>query len=88
MQVHDWKLSTNVVAAHVAAGRSRDVPDVMAAMRIGPHEGFEVAYNLGCALLANGSLSAAHDQLLHAQRLGMPHMLCVFDWTEHAYVPP
>ena len=71
LQVHSLELSTNVVAAHVAAGRSKFVPDVMSAMRIGPHEGFEVAFNLGCAQLASGDLEAAHDQLLHAQRLGV-----------------
>ena len=71
MQVHTLELSTNVLAAHVAAGRARDVPEVMSAMRIGPHEGFEVAFNLGCAQLATGDLQAAQEQLQHAQRLGM-----------------
>ena len=69
--MHSLELGTNVVAAHVAAGRSKDVPEVMAAMRLGAHEGFEAAFNLGCAQLANGDLDAAHDQLLHAQRLGV-----------------
>ena len=72
MQVHSLELSTNVVAAHVAAGRSEHVSEVMSAMRIGPHEGFEVAFNLGCAQLASSDFEAAHDQLLHAQRLGGP----------------
>ncbi|KAK9797740.1 hypothetical protein WJX73_003973 [Symbiochloris irregularis] len=74
-KVHSLELGTNVVAAHVAAGRSRDVLEVMAAMRMGPHEGFEAAFNLGCAQLATGQLDAAHDQLLHAQRLGQEAML-------------
>lgn len=75
LQVHSLELSTNVVAAHVAAGRSGDVAEIMAVMRIGPHEGFEVAFNLGCAQLACNDFEAAHDQLLHAQRLGTLHAI-------------
>lgn len=74
-KVHSLELSTNVVAAHVAAGRSGDVAEIMAVMRIGPHEGFEVAFNLGCAQLACNDFEAAHDQLLHAQRLGQEALL-------------
>ena len=47
-------------------------------MRIGPQEGFEVAFNLACAQLACDDLEAAHEQLLHAQRLGASGMrLCI-----------
>ena len=85
-QVQSLELGTNVLAAHVAAGRSRDVSEVMAAMRMGPHEGFEAAFNLGCAQLATGQLDAAHDQLLHAQRLGLlaGFLHCMFTLRKQA----
>ena len=64
------ELRANVLAAYVAGGRSREVPAVMAAMKFGARDGFEVAFNAACALLGAGDAPAAEQQLLLAQRLG------------------
>ena len=63
-------MGANLAAAYVAAGRSADLPKAAAALKLAPRAGFEVAYNFGCALLAQSDLEAARQQLLHAQRLG------------------
>ncbi len=69
-QVATAELRANVLAAYVAGGRSADVPAVMAAMKFGPRDSFEIAFNAACALLGAGDAPAAEQQLLLAQRLG------------------
>ena len=64
------ELRANVLAAYVAGGRAREVPAVMAAMKFGPRDSFEIAFNAACALLGAGDTPAAEQQLLLAQRLG------------------
>ena len=59
-----------MLAAYVAGGRAREVPAVMAAMKFGPRDSFEIAFNAACALLGAGDAPAAEQQLLLAQRLG------------------
>ena len=66
------EVGANLAAAYVAAGRSADLPRAAAALKLAPRASFEVAFNFGCALLAQGDLEAARQQLLHAQRLGEP----------------
>jgi len=51
-QADGLDLKTNVLAAYVAAGLSREVPDLMAAMKISPKSSFEVRAHVracGCA---------------------------------------
>ncbi len=70
-QVATAELRANVLAAYVAGGRAADVPAVMAAMKFGPRDSFEIAFNAACALLGAGDAPAAEQQLLLAQRLGV-----------------
>ena len=70
LQVSSLELRTNVLAAYVAGGRAAEVPAVCEAMKIAPRDGFEVAFNSACALLAAGQVQRARSELEHAQRLG------------------
>ncbi len=69
-QLATLELRANVLAAYVAGGRAREVPAVMAAMKFGAQDSFEIAFNAACALLGAGDAPAAEQQLLLAQRLG------------------
>ena len=87
------ELRANVLAAYVAGGRAREVPAVMAAMKFGPRDSFEIAFNAACALLGAGDAPAAEQQLLLAQRLGaqsklawLASLLCHMLYL-HAFMP-
>ena len=65
----------NVVAAYISAGRARDVPELLTSLGLSADECFEAAYNVGCAKLAQGQLSEAHDLLLLSNRMGREALL-------------
>mmetsp|Transcript_20977 Transcript_20977/g.35805 ORF Transcript_20977/g.35805 Transcript_20977/m.35805 type:complete len:705 (-) Transcript_20977:159-2273(-) len=64
------QLKSNVLAAYVAAGLSREIPDLMAAMKVSPKDGYEVGYNKACGLLDAGDWSAAETELRMALKRG------------------
>jgi signal recognition particle subunit SRP72 len=74
-QLDSLEARTNMVAAYVAAGRSTDVPSLMATLGLAASDSFEVAYNAGCAALAQGRLREAREQLLLAHRMGREALL-------------
>mmetsp|Transcript_36119 Transcript_36119/g.92319 ORF Transcript_36119/g.92319 Transcript_36119/m.92319 type:complete len:650 (-) Transcript_36119:136-2085(-) len=76
------ELRTNVLAAYVENGRAREIPELMAAMKIAGEASYEVAFNKACGLLAaGGQLGAAEEALLLAQRIGQ-ETLYSEDFTE------
>jgi signal recognition particle subunit SRP72 len=67
------EIKTNAVAAHVAAGLSAQVPQLMTALKLSSGRNapsFEAEYNRACALVAEGDLAAAEAALKHALRTG------------------
>lgn len=65
----------NLVAAYIAAGRATDVPALMSTLDLAGDDSFEVAYNAGCASLAQGRLRDARQQLQLAMRMGREALL-------------
>lgn len=61
---------TNLVAAYISAGRSAEVPALLAQLGIEAADGYAPAYNAACACLGQGQLGEARRLLLSAQRLG------------------
>jgi signal recognition particle subunit SRP72 len=79
-----------MVAAYIAAGRSADVPSLMAALELAASDSFECAYNAGCAALAQGQLREAREQLLLAHRMGREALLeeeCTEEEVEEELLP-
>lgn len=80
-KAQNLEVRTNVVAAHVAAGRWAEVPGLLKSMGLSPKASFEVAFNSACARLAGGELEAAEQELHLAMRLGK-EALFEEDFTE------
>eukprot|EP00850_Spirogloea_muscicola_P023788 SM000388S14668 [mRNA] locus=s388:42467:48655:- [translate_table: standard] len=64
------EVKTNLLAAHVAAGRADEVPKAASDLGAAPQDSFEMAFNLACAHLEMGSLAPAEELLLLASRVG------------------
>ena len=58
------------LGSYVAGGRSAEVPTLMTALKVAPKDGYEVAYNFACSLIATEKAPEAEEWLLLAQRLG------------------
>lgn len=60
----------NLIAAYVASGRCGDVSDALAEIGCSANDGLELAFNVACGLIGDGSLKNAKEQLLAAHRIG------------------
>jgi signal recognition particle subunit SRP72 len=60
----------NIVAAHVAAGRSDEIPALLADIGCSATEGLEVAFNVACGLINSGHYQESKEQLEMTQRIG------------------
>jgi signal recognition particle subunit SRP72 len=69
------ELKTNMVAAHVAAELSSQVPSLMTSMQVTSKQSFELGFNKACALIQSGQLSAAESELRMALKLGREALL-------------
>lgn len=75
----------------MAAGLARELPDLLAAMKISPKQSFEIGYNRACALVDTGDLTAAETALKVAMKQGKYcsiHMCAGHDLTGLCAVSP
>lgn len=73
--IQSLELKTNMVAAHVAAELSSQVPALMQSMQVTSKQSFELGFNKACALIQSGQLSAAESELRMALKLGRESLL-------------
>jgi hypothetical protein len=59
-----------MLAAYVAGGQAKKVPELMAALKITPKSSFEVAFNRACGLVEVGDLAGAETALRMAIKQG------------------
>lgn len=69
-QVDSLELKTNVLAAYVAGGLTKEMSSLMSSMRITADKSFEIAYNHACALVHEGQWAAAETELRKAIKKG------------------
>ncbi|KAI8463766.1 MAG: hypothetical protein J3K34DRAFT_526736 [Monoraphidium minutum] len=69
-KVDSLELKTNILAAYVAGGLSRQLPDLMGSLKVTPKSSFEVAFNRACGLVEGGDLGGAETALRVAVKQG------------------
>ncbi|CAM6103196.1 unnamed protein product [Calypogeia fissa] len=74
-EVHSDEVKSNIIAAYVSGGRSREVQAVMDSMKASARNDFNLAYNAGCSLIERGELSKAEEHLLLARRIGQEKLI-------------
>ena len=60
----------NLVAAYVASGRGGEISATLADIGSSAHDGLELAFNVACGLISDGSVNEAKEQLIAAHRIG------------------
>jgi len=68
--VESLDVKANILAAHVAAGLSAQVPALISSLNLGKKLRFEAAYNKACAVVETGDYSAAETALKLAIKQG------------------
>jgi signal recognition particle subunit SRP72 len=69
--VESLDVKANILAAHVAAGLSAQVPGLISSLNLGKKLRFEAAYNKACAVVECGDYDAAETALKLAIKQGV-----------------
>ncbi|KAL2635678.1 hypothetical protein R1flu_007157 [Riccia fluitans] len=69
------EVKSNVIAAYVSGGRSKEVPSLMESMKVTAKSNFYLAYNAACALTEKGDYTKAEEHLLLARRIGQEALI-------------
>lgn len=69
-QVDSLHLKTNVIAAYVAGGLAKQLPDLMSSLKVTPKSSYEVAFNRACGMVEGGDLAGAEMALRLAIKQG------------------
>ncbi|KAL3684120.1 hypothetical protein R1sor_002142 [Riccia sorocarpa] len=74
-KVESEEVKSNVIAAYVSGGRSKEVPTVIDSMKVSVKSNFYLAYNAACALTEKGDYAKAEEHLLLARRVGQEALI-------------